>query len=140
MLETINPQDSGEVRLSLNVYNDMRDHIRKLEEDNDALVEERDEICDENKVRQRRQIIRIRELVTNPHALGQEEVIEDKLVNMDDISQELDKKIHDIEEGWKRKCEELKLALDECQRQKINLEHEVYRLKNRTWWQRLWDK
>lgn len=43
--------DFGEVRLSLKEYNEMRDKIRKLEEDNDALVEERDQICDENKVR-----------------------------------------------------------------------------------------
>lgn len=147
MAEIINIPDFGEVRLSLKDYNDMRDRIRKLEEDNDALVEERDEICDENKVRLRRQTIRITEYSTNPRANGQEEIIEDRLINMEDITQELDEKMNKLEADCKRNFDELKAekdsiskTLEECQRQKIDLELEVERLKHRTWWQRLWNK
>lgn len=147
MERIINITDEGEVRISLREYNDMRDKIRELEEQNNTLTEMLDHICDENKVRVRRQIIRVRELTTNPHALGQSEIIEDKMVNMEDITKEFDKKIRNIEEGWKRDYdravtdkESVAKTLDQCQRQKIDLEQEVYRLKHRTWWQRLLNK
>lgn len=147
MERIINITDEGEVRISLREYNDMRDRLRTLEDDNRRLTEERDHICDENKVRVRRQIIRVRELTFNPHALGQEEIIEDKMANMEDITNELDEHIRNVEEGWKRDydsvvCEKESVAktLDQCQRQKIDLEQEVYRLRHRNWWQRLWNK
>lgn len=74
MAEIINIPNFGEARLSLNEYNEMRDKIKELEESNARLTETLDHVCDENKVRQRRQIIRVRELTFNPHALGQEEI------------------------------------------------------------------
>lgn len=139
--------DFGEVRLSLKEYNDMRDKIRQLQEDNDALVEERDMICDENKVRVRRQIIKITEPSCDPRALGTKEIIEDRLINMKDITQELDAKIHEIENGWMKRVEELQSnlnstekTLEQCQRQKIDAELELQCLKGRNWWQRLWNK
>lgn len=147
MAEIINVTDLGEARLSLKEYNDMRDEIRTLKRREQELTEMLDHVCEKNKVRVRRQVIRSRELTMNPRALGTQEIIEDRLVNMEDITQELDKKIHECEEGWKRKCEEMEASnksiaktLDECQRQKINLEQEVCRLKHRNWWQRLWNK
>ena len=108
--------DFGEVRLSLKEYNDMRDKIRQLEEDNDALVEERDMICDENKVRVRRQIIKITEPSCDPRALGTKEIIEDRLINMEDITQELDAKIHEIENGWMKRVEELQSNLNSTEK------------------------
>lgn len=139
--------DFGEVRLSLKEYNEMRDKIRKLEEDNDALVEERDQICDENKVRVRRQTIVETRLTTNPRALGTKEIIEDKLENCEDLKKEIDDKIHECEEGWMKKADELQENLDrsektleQCQRQKLDAELELQRLKGRNWWQRLWNK
>lgn len=147
MAEIITIPGYGDVRLSLKDYNDMRDKIRELEEQNKSLTDMLDHVCEENQVRVRRQIIRIRELTFNPHALGQEEIIEDKMVNMEDITKELDERIRNIEEGWKRDygCavadkERTTKALDQCQRQKTDLEQEVYRLKHRNWWQRLWNK
>ena len=70
MAEIINIPDFGEVRLSLKEYNEMRDRIKDLEEQNDTLTEMLDNVCDENKVRVRRQIIKVTELTTNPRALG----------------------------------------------------------------------
>lgn len=137
----------GEVRLSLKEYNDMRDKIRQLEKENDALIVERDMICDENKVRVRRQIIKITEPSYNPRAIGTEEIIEDRLINMKDITQELDARIKEIENGWMKRVEELQSNLDstektleQCQRQKIDAELELQCLKGRNWWQRLWNK
>ena len=137
----------GEVRLSLKEYNDLRDKIRQLQEDNDALVEERDMICDENKVRVRRQIIKITEPSCDPRAIGTKEIIEDKLINMGDITSELEAKFNEIEKGWMKRAEELQSKLDstektleQCQRQKINAELELQSLRGRNLWQRLWNK
>jgi len=147
MAEIINIPNLGEARLPLNEYDKMRDRIRELEEDNDRLVEMLDHVCEENKVRVRRQIIRITELTTNPRALGQKEIIEDKLVNMKDITDELDEKLRALEKECKEKREALKSenksiskALEQCQRMKFELEQEVDRLKHRGWWSRLWNK
>lgn len=147
MAEIINIPDLGEARLPLREYDNMRDRIRQLEEENKRLTETLDHVCDENKVRVRRQIIRMTELTTNPRALGQEEIIEDKLVNMQDITDDLDEQLRALEKEWKEKCEEMESenkriskALEQCQRMKIELEQEVDRLKKRGWWSRLWNK
>ena len=137
----------GEAKLSLEEYNNMRDRIRQLEKDNENLTDMLDHICDENKVRVRRQIIRQTELTFNPHACGMQEIIEDKLVNMQDITEELDEKLHTLEKECEEKCESLQRsnesickALEQCQRTKIELEQEVDRLKHRGWWDRLWNR
>ena len=137
----------GEVTISLKEYNEMRDKIRKQEEDNDVLVAERDQICDENKVRVRRQIIRETRLTYNPREIGTKEVIEDRLVNCEDLRKEIDDKIHECEEGWKKKAEELQTNLDraeksleQCQRQKFDVEQQLAALKSRGWWHRLLNK
>lgn len=147
MAKIISIPNSGEARLPLEEYNKMRDRIQELEEENMLLTEMLDHVCEENKVRVRRQIIRVRELTTNPRALGQEEVIEDKLVNMENITDELDEKLRAIEMEWKGKCEALESenksiskALEQCQRMKLDLEQEVDRLKQRGWWNRLWNR
>ena len=147
MAEIINIPDFGEVRLSLKEYNEMRDRIKDLEEQNDTLTQILDNVCDENKVRVRRQIIKVTELTTNPRALGQQEIIEDKLINMEDVTSELDEKIAEVERGWKQEAQNMEdqlgqseKALEVCQRQKIDLEQEVFRLKNRSLWDRLWNK
>lgn len=143
----INIPNLGEARLPLNEYDKMRDRIRQLEEDNEQLTEMLDHVCDENKVRVRRQIIKLTELTSNPRACGMQEIIEDKMVNMKDITDELDEKLHAVEMEWKGKCEALVSentsigkALEQCQRMKIELEQEVDRLKQRGWWSRLWDR
>jgi predicted secreted protein len=147
MAEIINIPDFGEVKLSLKEYNEMRDRIKDLEEQNDTLTQILDNVCDENKVRVRRQIIKVTELTTNPRALGQQEIIEDKLINMEDVTSELDEKIAEVERGWKQEAqnmedqlEQSEKTLEACQRQKIDLEQEVFRLKNRPLWDRLWNK
>lgn len=147
MAEIINISDFGEVRLSLKEYNEMRDRIKDLEEHNDTLTKILDNVCDEYKVRVRRQIIKVTELTTNPHALGRQEIVEDKLINMEDVTSELDEKIAEVERGWKQKAknmedqlEQSEKALEACQRQKIDLEQKVSRLKNRSLWDRLWNK
>ena len=147
MAEIINIPDFGEVKLSLKDYNEMRDRIKDLEEQNDTLTQILDNVCDENKVRVRRQIIKVTELTTNPRALGQQEIIEDKLINMEDVTSELDEKIAEVERGWKQEAKNMEdqlkqseKALEACQRQKIDLEQEVFRLKNRPLWDRLWNK
>ena len=147
MAEIINIPDFGEVRLSLKDYNEMRDEISLLRYKVETLTKERDEICDENKVRVRRQIIKVTELTTNPRALGQQEIIEDKLINMEDVTSELDEKIAEVERGWKQKVKNMEVQLvqsenarEACQRLKIDLEQEVFRLKNRPLWDRLWNK
>lgn len=147
MAEIINIPDFGEVRLSLKEYNEMRDRIKDLEEQNDTLTEMLDNVCDENKVRVRRQIIKVTELTTNPRALGQQEIIEDKLINMEDVTSELDEKIAEVERGWKQEVKNMEVqlvqsenALEACQRQKKDLEQEAFRLKHRSLWDRLLNK
>ena len=147
MAEIINIPDFGEVRLSLKKYNEMRDRIKDLVEQNHGLIHVLDKVCDENKVRVRRQIIKVTELTTDPRALGQQEIIEDRLINMEDVTSELDEKIAEVERGWKQEADDLKnqleLAeknLEACQRKKRDLEQEVSRLKNRPLWDRLWNK
>lgn len=137
----------GEVRFSLKEYNEMRDEIKSLRERNDNLTEILDHVCEENKVRVRRQIIKESILTHNLHDLGTREIIEDKLVNMEDITQEIDAKIKECEMGWMKKVDELQRNLDrseksleQCQRQKFGVEQELARLKNRGWWKRLWNK
>jgi hypothetical protein len=93
MGEIINISDFGEARLPLNEYNKMRDRICELKSENKRLTEMLDHVCDENKVRVRRQIIRVRELTFNPCACGTQEIIEDKMVNMEDITNEMDEKL-----------------------------------------------
>lgn len=147
MERIFNIPDPGEARLSLKEYDDMREEIRRLKQREQELTDILDRVCEENKVRVRRQIIRSRELTTNPRACGQQEIIEDRLVNMEDITQELDEKMNKLEADCKRNFDELKAekdsiakTLDECQRQKIDLELEVERMKHRNWWERLWNK
>ena len=147
MAEIINIPDFGEVRLSLKDYNEMRDEISLLRYKVETLTKERDEICDENKVRVRRQIIKVTELTTNPRALGQQEIIEDKLINMEDVTSELDEKIAEVERGWKQEVKNMEVqlvqsenALEACQRQKKDLEQEAFRLKHRSLWDRLLNK
>lgn len=141
------PSDFGEVRLSLKEYNEMRDRLRKKEEDNDTLTEMLDAVCEENKVRVRRQVIKTTEYSCNPRALGTMEVIEDILVNFEDVTEELDAKIKDQKADFDRslaaketECESLRKTLDQCQRQKNDAELEVMRLKDRGLWQRIWNK
>ena len=147
MAEIINIPNLGEARLPLNEYDKMRDRIRELEEDNEQLAYTLDHVCDENKVRVRRQIIRQTELTFDPRACGMQEIIDDKMVNMQDITDELDEKLRALEKECKEKCEALESenkriskALEQCQRMKIELEQEVDRLKQRGWWSRLWNK
>lgn len=147
MAEILNIPYLGEARLPLEEYDKMRDRIRQLEEENKQLTDTLDHVCDENKVRVRRQIIRKTELTFNPRACGMQEVIEDKMVNMEDITGELDEKLRASEMECKEKCEGLESvneninkALNQCQRMKIELEQEVVRLKQRGWWARLWNK
>lgn len=147
MAEILNIPYLGEARLPLEEYDKMCDRIRQLEEENKQLAETLDHVCDENKVRVRRQIIRQTELTFNPRACGMREIIEDKMVNMEDVTSELDERLRAIEREWKEKYEGLESvnesinkALEQCQRTKIELEQEVDRLKQRGWWSRLWNK
>lgn len=128
------------VTIDLQEYEALRQRVKELEE----VI---DHIHEDNVIHQRRMIIKIRELTTNPHALGQQEIIEDKLINMKEVTDEIDEKIRTIEEGWKMKCKPLweenhrvRKALDNCQRARIELELEVSRLEHRNWWQRLINK
>jgi hypothetical protein len=139
--------DFGEVRMSLKKYDNMQEEIRTLKEENDNLTTILDHVCEENKVRVRRQIIRETRLMTDPHALGTKEIIEDILINCDDLAQELYAKVHECEDGWMKKATDLQQQVDtaekmleECQRQKFNVEQELLLLKARGWWRRLWNK
>ena len=147
MVEFIDIPGLAEARLPLNEYDKMRNSIRELEAENKRLTEMLDHICDENKVRVRRQIIRVRELTFNPHACGTQEIIEDKMVNMQDFTDELNEKLHALDKEWKGKYEVLESlnkgtikTLEQCQRKKIELEIEVEHLKHRGWWDRLWNR
>lgn len=147
MAEIINITDLGEARLPLSEYDKMLARIRQLEEENKRLTEMLDHVCDENKVRVRRQIIRQTELTFNPHACGLQEIIEDKMVNMHDITDELNEKLRALDKEWKEKYEVLESlnegtikTLEQCQHKKIEMEIEVERLKHRGWWDRLWNR
>ena len=147
MAEIINIPNLGEARLPLNEYDKMRDRIRQLEEENKQLTDTLDHVCAENKVRVRRQIIKNTELTFNPRACGVQEIIEDKMVNMEDIKTELEERWHEKQKRWKQKLdiviadkERINKTLEQCQRIKIGLEQEVDRLKQRGWWARLWNR
>lgn len=128
------------VTIDLQEYEALRQRVKELEE----VI---GHIHEDNVIHQRRMIIKIRELTTNPHALGRQKIIEDKLINMKGFTDELDEKIRTIEGEWKMKCkqqeeetERARKALDNCQRARIELQREVSRLKHRNWWQRLINK
>ena len=147
MAEIINIPNLGEARLPLNEYDKMRDRIRQLEEENKRLTKMLDHVCDKNKVRVRRQIIRQTELTFNPRACGVQEIIEDEMVNMEDIKAELAEQWNEKQKRWQQELdiaiadkECISKALEQCQRTKIELEQEVDRLKQRGWWNRLWNK
>ena len=147
MAEILNIPYLGEARLPLEEYDKMRDRIRQLEEENKQLTDTLDHVCDENKVRVRRQIIRQTELTFNPRACGMQEIIEDKMVNMEDIKTELAEQWNEKQKRWQQELdiaiadkERINKALNQCQRMKIDLEIEVDRLKHRGWWNRLWNK
>ena len=147
MAEIINIPNLGEARLPLNEYDKMRDRIRQLEEENKRLTKMLDHVCDKNKVRVRRQIIRQTELTFNPRACGVQEIIEDKMVNMEDIKAELAEQWNEKQKRWQQELdiaiadkECISKALEQCQRMKIELEQEVDCLKHRGWWDRLWNK
>ena len=147
MAEIINIPNLGEARLPLNEYDKMRDRIRQLEEENKRLTKMLDHVCDKNKVRVRRQIIRQTELTFNPRACGVQEIIEDKMVNMEDIKAELAEQWNEKQKRWQQELdiaiadkECISKALEQCQRTKIELEQEVDRLKQRGWWARLWNR
>lgn len=147
MAEIINIPNLGEARLPLNEYDKMRDRIRQLEEENKQLTDTLDHVCDENKVRVRRQIIKNTELTFNPRACGVQEIIEDKMVNMEDIKAELEERWNEKQKRWRQELdiaiagkERINKTLEQCQRMKIELEQEVDRLKQRGWWSRLWNK
>ena len=147
MAEIINIPDLGEARLPLKEYDKMRDRIRELEEENEQLTRMLDHVCDKNKVRVRRQIIRQKELTFNPHACGMQEIIEDRMVNMEDIKAELAEQWNEKQKRWQQELdiaiadkERISNELEQCQRMKFELEQEVDRLKQRGWWDRLWNK
>ena len=147
MEEIIDIPNSGEARLPLNEYDKMRERIRELEKENKRLTEMLDHVCDKNKVRVRRQIIRQTELTFNPRACGVQEIIEDKMVNMEDIKAELAEQWNEKQKRWQQELdisiadkECISKALEQCQRTKFELEQEVDRLKQRGWWARLWNK
>ena len=147
MEEIIDISNSGEARLPLNEYDKMRDRIRELEWENKQLTRMLDHVCDKNKVRVRRQIIRQKELTFNPHACGMQEIIEDRMVNMEDIKAELAEQWNEKQKRWQQELdiaiadkERISNELEQCQRMKFELEQEVDRLKQRGWWDRLWNK
>lgn len=147
MAEIINIPNLGEARLPLNEYDNMRDRIRQLEKENKRLTRMLDHVCDKNKVRVRRQIIRQTELTFNPRACGVQEIIEDEMVNMEDIKAELAEQWNEKQKRWQQELdiaiadkECISKALEQCQRTKFELEQEVDRLKHRGWWARLWNK
>ena len=76
-----------------------------------------------------------------------QEIIEDKMVNMEDIKTELAEQWNEKQKRWQQELdiaiadkEHISKALEQCQRMKIKLEQEVDRLKYRGWWSRLWNK
>ena len=110
MPEIFSIPDLGEARLSLKEYDDMREEIRRLKEREQELTDMLDHVCEENKVRVRRQIIRSRELTANPRACGQQEIIDDRSINT--LVNGSGSKASPCPEPFKKKTKRLKATSD----------------------------
>lgn len=119
------------VNVPIGDYDALRNRVKELEAENECLREERDKICDENKVR----VIEREFEVLYPGGLRMKTLVKDKLYNFDDVKEYVEKNFNqDLRDA--QHVEDLKdLARVELERQ--NLEKEIIHLKNRSLWKRI---
>lgn len=119
------------VNVPIGDYDALRNRVKELEEQNKCLREERDKICDENKVR----VIEREFEVLYPGGLCLKTLVKDKLLNFDDVKEDVEKRFtQDL--CYAQHLRDIKdLEREELKRQ--NLEEEVFRLKNRSLWKRI---
>ncbi len=119
------------VNVPIGDYDALRNRVKELEAENKRFREERDKICDENKVR----VIEREFEVLYPGGLRMKTLVKDKLYNFDDVKEYVEKNFNqDLRDA--QHVEDLKdLARVELERQ--NLEKEIIRLKNRSLWKRI---
>lgn len=119
------------VNVPIGDYDALRNRVKELEEENKCLREERDKICDENKVR----VIEREFEVLYHGGLCLKTLVKDKLLNFDDVKEDVEKKFtqYFCDVQHLRGIKDLEKV--ELERQK--LEKEVFRLKNRSLWKRI---
>lgn len=131
----------GEVTISVDSYNRLRDENKRLREQVSQYCKERDEICKDNKVRV---------LIYN-YDDDEDELVVDELVNFDDVKVEVEEHFGHVIENQHNEIEKLKMYLHDCEtsdndeirclREKnLSLVLEIESLKRRGLWKRILNK
>ena len=123
--------EKEKVELSLGRYNKLRDENKKLKEEIARFKDERDKICEKNKVR----------IIIND-VFGFEQ--REELVNFDDVREDVEKKFGTTIEELRKENEKLHDELEKTKKQAsedlLELEMEISNLRHRGLWQRIWNK
>ena len=117
------------VNVAIGDYDALRDRVKELESQIEKLRSERDEFCDQNKVRYVR--VKYSNYIFLTDSVTETEI--DEVRNMDDVLEEIES-IHEAE--LKKKNAQI-AALREKSK---GLEEELEELKNRSFFKRIFNK
>lgn len=134
---------TGNVELSLEEYNKMRDENASLKAQLEQAIKERDDVYSKKKVRviYKDEEGRIVDFENLDDVI--EELSEQFKENLDAAKKHLDERAKEIKEGAAEiEKEEQKLfkKFEELTKHTLEVELENSRLKNRNLWQRIWNK
>lgn len=131
------------LNIELSEYDALRNRVNELEAENNRLREERDRICEENKVR----VINREYHFEHGRTCGLTAVtkVKDKLVNFDDIKESVEKSFKDkIYDEMKSKIlgefTKLQKECSEAKREADTLKAKAERLMKRGLWDRIRNK
>lgn len=134
---------TGNVELSLEEYNKMRDENASLKAQLEQAIKERDDVYTKKKVRviYKDEEGRIVDFENLDDVI--EELSEQLKENLDAAKKHLDertKEIKECESQLEKKTQEIHKRFDEITKHTLEVELENSLLKNRNLWQRIWNK
>lgn len=134
---------TGNVELSLEEYNKMRDENASLKAQLEQAIKERDDVYTKKKVRviYKDEEGRIVDFENLDDVI--EELSEQFKENLDAVKKHLDERAKEIKEGAaeiEKEGQKLYKKFEELTKHTLEVELENLRLKNRNLWQRIWNK
>lgn len=134
---------TGNVELSLEEYNKLRDENASLKAQLEQAIKERDDVYTKKKVRviYKNEEGRIVDFENLDDVI--EELSEQFKENLDAAKKHLDeraKEIKECEAEIEKTAQEIYKKFDELTKHTLEVELENSRLKNRNLWQRIWNK
>lgn len=131
----------GQVTISVESYNRLRDENKRLREQVSQYCKERDDICKDNKVR----------VMVYHYEDNEDELVLDELKNFDDVKDEAEESLTRVCEDQRNEIERLRLQLYEAETQNLVelrllrnknllLVLEIESLKRRGLWKRILNK